>query len=197
MTTQSSIKSVGASLVFTPAEARPKAAATELLIVPNVGFIAQGSSALTATRLYYMSFVVRTSITVTQMTIEVTAASGAGTGVMVGIYKADTDWQPTTLELDGGELLTDAIAVVSVTGLSTVLQPGNYLIAMHAESNPTLRYARGAAPFINPVVSATILPSFLYVAKAYAALSNPGTAWDTPTYATTPLQYYVFLGITP
>lgn len=179
-----------------PVEARPKTGATALLTIPNICFISTSTVALVAGRLYYMPFMVRTPITVIGMTIEVTAASGAGTGVDVGIYRADTDWQPTSLVSDVGELLTDAIAVVSSGVLNIALVEGNYLIAMAAESTPTLRTVSGGVPFANPVLSVNLLVGGLAVAKLYGALADPGTLWDNPLYGNL-FRYYVFLGVTP
>lgn len=178
------------------AEARPKYGTTELLVVPNATFSSQTSTALGANTLYYFPLEVRTPITITQFTIEVTAVK-TGMAVRVGIYRADKDWQPTSLVSDAGTISVGSQVVATLSGLSISLQEGRYLIAFHSESNPTLRDIKGGSPNLGPTLGSSAMPWSFSVSKTYAALADPGTVWDTVNSSSSGQHYLVFLGITP
>ncbi len=178
------------------AEARPKYGTTELLTIPNVFFANVTTALMVTNALYYFPFTIRTPVTITAMTIEVTTAR-TGKAVRLGIYRADKDWQPTSLVKDAGTLSVGSIAVVPLTGLSISLQEGRYLIALHSEANPVLRAGRGAVPFFLAALGANTFNSIQSVSKTYAVLADPGTPWDTVEAYASGFYYPVFLTLTP
>jgi hypothetical protein len=98
--------------------------------------------ALTASRVYWIPFTVSRKVSITQLAINVTAAS-AGTHY-VGIYASDYYWQPT-----GGPLVSisfnTATTGVKTGSVSLTLQPGVYWFAWAAGSGATVRAVALAA----------------------------------------------------
>jgi hypothetical protein len=80
---------------------------------------------------------------------------------------------------------------------AVTLQEGRYLIAATLEEAATLRQIGGATPFtgLNSALSATMMPYEFKVSKAYAALADPGTAWDTVSVSPVGFRYWVFLSV--
>ncbi len=159
---------------------RPKTGSTFGLIVPGVESTGINTSVLTANQVRYEPFFTPTRITIDQLVAEVTNPGAANTTFRLGIYNADTDWQPTTLVVDAGTQAADSNAVRTITlGTPQVLAAGRYLFAINTDGTPTMRSLRGgsmlsgyaaaygASPF---VVSMTIT-------QTYAVYPNPGLAW--------------------
>jgi hypothetical protein len=118
-------------LSFTP---RPPGI-TEYQVPYAVNATAATTLALTASRVYWIPFVVPRKAGITQLAINVTTAS-AGTHY-VGIYAADYYWQPT-----GSPLVSISFDAGS-TGVKTgsvdiTLQPGVYWFAWAAGSAATV-----------------------------------------------------------
>lgn len=166
------------------AEGRPKSATETALKVPGMAFAGVVSAALALDRVHYNPIKVETPITINQVTIEVTTAAAAGKKCLVGIYKADKNWQPTSLVVASAAIAIDSVAVVNTAITATVLAPGRYLIAITLQATATFRQMRySTLPFgCNPSFGGTPVLKTLYVGKTYAALANPGTAWDTTGY---------------
>src|SRR6188508_2823782 len=92
-------------------EGRIKTGSTYSYMIPGVETIAGGTVALTANQIRYEPFIVNSTITLDQLICEITTNSAGGTTVRVGIYAANTDWQPTTLIVDAGTLDASANAI--------------------------------------------------------------------------------------
>jgi len=175
---------------------RVRVGATNYLVVPGAILISQATYAIAANRVNYFPIRVSTPITIDAIVIEVTTAAGAGSKARLGIYNADRNWQPTSLVVDAGEVAVDAIAVVS-KAVSQVLPAGRYLLAITSDAAPTLRMLRGPVDSVGPLntLGASALTYAVYVAKAYAAFSDPGTAWNTPSNTTAPFYQQIFLSV--
>lgn len=175
---QAARNAIGASQAI--ALGRPKTGSTYGFVIPGVEASGVATVVLTANQVRYEPFVVTTQLTIDQLVLEVTANSGAGTTIRVGIYNADTDLQPTSLVLDAGTVTADSIAVKTLTiGTPQVLVPGRYLFALNSDGTPTMRCLRGgsmvsgfaaafgAAPFV----------ASLTAAQSYAPFPSTGLAW--------------------
>lgn len=169
------------------------AAAAVHLLIPGVSPVSVSTQALVADRLYYEPVRVATPITLDQLRIEVTTAAAASTVARLGIYEADTDWQPTDLVLDAGTVAIDSPGVKTAS-ISQALSPGRYLFTMHLNGAPSVRVIRGdiggdgvlAAVGTNPLfVSLTLI-------TAYATLPSTGLDWDTATGGNLPFMHAVF-----
>ena len=157
------------------------------LSIPGMPIYSNFTALVNSNRLYYFPMYVRTPITVDQVTYEVTGAAGAGEKLRFGIYEADINWQPGDLVVASAELAIDAIAVVDGALASTTLQEGRYLMCLTLEGGATFRMWRSPMRFIGatPNLGANTLPAIFRVGAAYAALNDPGTAYDTIDYGTT------------
>jgi len=99
--------------------------------------------ALTANRIYWIPFIVWSTVSITTIAINVTMAA-TGT-VYVGIYNSDSIYQPNSL-------LTSVSFSSSSTGVkftvtSLTLLPGVYWIALVSNAAPTLRAVALAASY--------------------------------------------------
>ena len=177
-------------------EGRPYYGTTALLVIPNSQATTQSTFAPSSNTLYYEPMILRNPVTITAVTIEVTVAK-TGKDVRVGIYEADKNWQPGKLISDIGALSVNDVAVVSINSLSIKLKEGRYLIALHSQDNPTLRAIRCGMAFSPSTLGASAVLTNLYVAKTYAVLADPGTAWTNISAGTLPFYHTVFLSITP
>ena len=178
------------------AEGRAKSATVTYLSVPGVETSTVTAQGITADRLYYMPMCVTSTISLDQLVVEVTIAGAGGTVARLGIYNADTDWQPTSLVEDSGLTATVPLDAAAVTEISIgqTLTAGRYLLAYVGNGGPALRIVKGGsryAGYLN-TLGATPFVEQLYVAFAYAALPDPGTAWDTVVTAATPFRYWIF-----
>lgn len=164
------------------------------LTLPGVSVVSSGTQAFNANTLHYFPIVVPTSVTADQIKLEVTTGGAASTVARMGIYEADTNWQPGTRILDSGTVAVDSTGVKTAS-ISQVLSAGRYLLAYHSDGAPTLRIVRGSVSGIgvSSALGGSPLLSQLTKATAYSALGTPGTAWDTTVFGSTPMQYPVFL----
>jgi hypothetical protein len=93
----------------------------------------------TANRIYWIPFIVWSTVSITGMAVNVTTAASTGQNnlIYVGIYSSTTTYAPNTL-------ITSASFDCSSTGLKTAtvsltLQPGVYWIAIACDITPTIR----------------------------------------------------------
>lgn len=170
---------------------------TTLLSLPGAIALTWSAKAYAKNNVYYFPIHVRTPITIDQVTFEVTVAGGAGKKARIAIYAADTNWQPGAQSVASAELAIDAVAVVNGALTDTELREGRYLIALTLEDNTTLRgiWYGGQMLGWSPTLGADADPQRIYVSKTYAALADPGTAWDTIGTSATGLIYPVFLQV--
>lgn len=171
---------------------------TSLLKIPGVAHgIATTPFAIPANNIFYYPIYVRTPITVDQVNIEITTAAGAGEKCRIAIYAADKNWQPGALQVASAEIAIDAIAVVATALASTTLQEGRYLIALVLEGGASFRVARYATNLVGyrATLGADTHPKYLAVSFLYAALPDPGTAWDTILFGNDGLYQAVYLQV--
>lgn len=178
-------------------EGRAASAAVTLLSEPGVVIWGTLAQAYAVDTIYHFPLYVRTPITVDQVTFEITVAGGAGTTCRIGIYAADLNWQPLALKVASAQLAIDAVGVVNGALAATVLQEGRYLIAFHLGANVSCQTARYVSwpCFFNPVFSGSPIVMALTKATAYAALADPGVAWDTIGYGVEGIRRPILLRV--
>lgn len=179
------------------ARGRPKYGATELIMQLSGDPYSMSTISLALNVVHYFPMIVHTPITIDSFFVEITIAGGAGTKGRFGIYKADTDWQPTDLVVASAEFAVDGVAVVETALASTVLQEGRYLKAITMNATATFTCSRGTSKLLGAIstlgANAPVLG--INVAKAYAALADPGTAWDTVVNTALGFHDAVWIGI--
>lgn len=175
-------------------ESRFKLGGTPNWSIPGVVPISTSTNVTAANFLFYAPILVLSQISVDQLACEVTTSS-AGWLARIGIYNADSDWQPTSLIVDSGDLDCSSNGVKTAS-ISQTLSPGRYLSVMtnnnsgigfrriHGGNNLSgLLPALGASPFITRGA----------VARSYAALPGTGTAYTAQNNSSTPgVEHYVF-----
>jgi len=158
------------------------------------------TQALAVNTLRYMPFDVTRAQTFDQVVFEVTTAPASNAKVRIGIYAADTDWQPT-----GAPLLDVEVAVASgftgvkTTAISVPLPAGRYVGVVNVDVAMTVRSVVGDAIDVgfNPATSANLLFSTLTVASAYGAMPSPTpTPYTIPGFGTTTMRHVLFWRVT-
>lgn len=180
------------------ARGRTKTAGANPYILPGVVPFSAGTVAGPSTGfIFYMPIFVERVITVDQIAIEVTTLFSGGK-VRVGIYNADTDYQPTSLILDSGELATDSTGVKTAS-ISQALVAGRYLLALtENNSGIGLRMVRGYLPngSFGTALGSNIFTHRVAVAQSYGALASTGVVADTYNVSSTAgWEYYAFLRV--
>jgi hypothetical protein len=181
ITAAAALTSLGAQTAIQ--EARTKeSGGTVYSSMPGVEALSATTLAITANVMYYAPILVTTSITIDQLQLVVTVAGAAGKLVRMGIYNADTDWQPTSLVLDAGTVLVDTTGVKSIS-ISQVLPPGRYITALVSDGTPTLRSLRAGARYTGYVLSTGANP---YISDetfgfAFGVLPATGTKFGVPS----------------
>lgn len=178
---------------------RPKTATpVTMYTVPGVPIMNVATRLLGGSRLHYSPFFVANDITVDRIGTEVSSAAAAGNTVRLGIYKANTDWQPGALVVDAGTVATDSTGYKELT-INETLTPGIYLFAVHTSTaGATHRAYRGAVPGggIDVGQSAgNALIVQVWVNTAIAALPDPGTAYTVLNGANLGWEYYTYMRI--
>lgn len=177
-----------------PSPGRPKVSTTDSLMLPgvaltgSVGTLAPGNNTL-----YYFPIYVAAPLTITGLLLEVTTLAASGKA-RVGIYNADSDLQPTSLIVDGGELDCSSTGVKEAT-ISTTLAPGRYLLAAVCNSGTIqVRYARGGSERLGvlPGLGANMLRAELTVTNTYGALASTGVAWTATGGFSSPPPWFLF-----
>jgi hypothetical protein len=126
----------------------PIAFRASTLSLPGVILTAETTGqSLSAQRVLYFPIVVLTTITMTQVSANVTTQSStAGCKSRIAIYNADASWVPTTLVLDCGEIACDSTGAKTLS-ISQSLPPGRYFIRLHGDnsaSRPSFYTYRGS-----------------------------------------------------
>lgn len=174
-------------------------ASTVYYSVPGVALVSQGTLALTSPADYFFPMFIATTVTFDQLAAEVTtAAVASGVTFRMGLYKADTNWQPTSLVTDSGAIGATSAGIRTFTpGTPIVLPPGRYVGVIAASSTPTMRTVLGTvagAAYLDTLGSSLIISQFRN-ARAFAAFPDPGTSWSAVTNAATNPVNMVFLRI--
>ncbi len=163
--------------------------------VPGVHILTAGSGLLigATAKVYAPLIVTGADITITAAEFRVTGASSAGTGVRVSIYEASQLWQPGALVADWGAVTTNSTGRKTITGLSTVLSLGYYLVCVHIESNVSIEAHVSSSPWFSEHPLTQNNPSAGWTGVGtYGAAPDPGTAvTGTVTHLTTGFYEYV------
>lgn len=164
-------------------------------MLPGIELSTNSTRALVASTIYYSPFIVRTPITVDQIVTEITT-SAASSACRMGIYKADSDLQPTALVNDSGTIDSSSTGVKSIS-ISVTLDPGVYLTALNSNGTPTLRTIRGGSVYtgLTSGLGTSPFTQAMRISSAYAALADPGVTWDTSSNGASPHENIVFLRI--
>jgi hypothetical protein len=149
----------------------------------SVGTLAAGTNVI-----FYERMIIEAACVLDELWLEVTAAAGAGGVARMAVYRANENWQPTSLVVGPNtELDTTSVGIKKLTGLATSLSPGLYLRASQfGVSSPTVRQFRGSmksAP-LSPSLGASPFVVMMRTITAYAPWSATPAEWtDTVTSA--------------
>lgn len=176
---------------------RGKGGGTTFYTVPGVAFNAVPlTSSLGQNSDRYSPFFVDSPIVVDQLAFEVT--TGAALNVRVGIYPADTDWQPAAGAAplaDSGSISVAATGVKTYTpGTAVYLPRGRYLSVITASANgSSVRAMIGSPPGapLETALSSTPFETYFIASRAYAAFPTPGTAWTSTLSTDSPGPYHI------
>lgn len=151
--------------------------------------------------LVYMPFVVSERMTIEEVAVDVTTAV-AGSTFYVGVYSADTEWQPSTLIYGSGSLSGATTGKKSETGLSFVLTPGRYVSCFHPSAGVVVRGFEDAIPWVGPRSTvgggANVVPYYWRVDRgSHSSLPSSPVAWDTVAYSngTIKVRQFLLLGV--
>lgn len=167
--------------------------------IPGVVPVGTATSALANGGDRFMPIFVDSPLVVDQLALEITTLDAAGHS-RVGIYAADTDYQPTGAPLaDSGDLSTAATGVQNYTPTTPIaLARGRYLLVHQADTaTAQFRVQTGFIPggFLLGSTASNMLNS-LSNTRAYAAFPTPGTLWGSTGSSSTPFKYTVWLRVT-
>lgn len=162
--------------------------------VPGVVWsLASTTFTVTANTIYYAPFLVYDTMTFDSLKCEVTSIGG--TIARVGVFRADTAWQPTQVLKDGGTVDTTGAVVRTASFAAVTLAPGRYLTGLVCDGGAAFRAARGDVP-LGEIAAA--LGSNTYIIRRSKAAVGTGAlavnAWDTATASNNNgQQHMVFL----
>lgn len=139
----------------------------------------------------YEPFVVLSTVTITAVALKVISA---GDTVLIGVYEADNDWQPTNLVADLGSIDISTTGFKELIDLNIVLTPGVYLWARHHKNSSGFLNGRSGNPltgFFNMSTDTSDdVTTKLYVEEEIDSFPNIGTKWTT--YDLLGSDYYGF-----
>jgi len=137
---------------------------------------------------------VATQITIDQLLLEVTTAVAGS--IRLGIYSADTDWQPVALILDAGTVDCSTTGVKSIS-INQTLSPGRYLLVLVSDVGPTVRVVRGGNRYagLNTAIGTSAMIMSLYRAFTFAPLPDPPSDWDTIYTSSYPFNHAVLVRV--
>jgi hypothetical protein len=133
--------------------------------------------------LYALPFMVTKTTTVTTMASDIeTNVTG---NAEMGIYADNGNGLPGALVLDAGNFSTNSLGTRTITGLTTVLTPGQYWVAIVYSATPGVKgYPNnGLIPTLgsgSTINAASTNFAMVTMSQAYGAL--PSTFSTTPTY---------------
>lgn len=178
---------------------RNSTASTVYYCIPGVFLTSQTTITVTAGRDNMFPFQVVATITVDQIAMSFGVASTLGGLIRMGLYKADTDWQPAALVTDSGDLSASSAGLHTFTPTTPlVLPPGRYLTVFNPNnSTMQLEAAIVSSPMqpISDALGTTIFISALQVVRAYAAFPDPGTKWTSGVAQALPFFHPVWLRV--
>lgn len=167
--------------------------------IPSATLTGTSTTALVANRTNYTGFTIRKPITLKHMAFEVTAAPASTATMRLAIYKADSQAQPTgTKIIDSGAVTvaTTGAAIYRVRVTPTVLQPGNYLLAINSNVIFTVRLFLSNPLGCAPNTMGANLVNTLFVAQTLSggAFPDTGLNWNTRNTANSPFVNIAVLG---
>ena len=176
------------------AEGRAKTGANGNYTVPGVAITGLNGTtqAIGANQVNYYPILVQSTITLDQLACEVTSAATAGKLLRLGIYNADSDWQPTTLVVDAGTAAADSTGVKTFT-INQQLARGRYVLALVSDGAPVMRGYRGYMPFwgLSSALGANAAVVQAYGSLTFGALPSTGAVWATQITAASQFIYCV------
>lgn len=164
--------------------------------IPGIELSSSSTTTLAINQLRYAPFIVRTPIIIDLLSVEVTTAVALAT-IRMGVYKADSDLQPTTLVTDAGEIDASTTGVKSIS-VSLNLDPGTYLTALNVNvAGVAVRIARGGSMYagLNASMGSTPFTQSFRVPTAYATLADPGATWASSGGAGNPMEFMIFMRV--
>jgi hypothetical protein len=175
---------------------RPKSATNYYTIPGAVAVSAAVQGGVTSNNYdHYAPFYVDAPITVDQLAAEVTTNT-SGKNMRIGIYAADTDWQPIGAPLaDSGDLSIATTGVKTYTpGTPITLPRGRYLTVQNNDDNTFNVSLQNWPSYVPGTTSWGTSLSTIYcrgwvVPRTYAAFPTPGLAWTTATTTGQPGMY--------
>ncbi len=196
------VNSAGTALEYATAaggspEGRPAISGTGQLMIPGVDGTALATNTLGPNEVLYGPWYVASPITIDQLLVEVTTAGAAGKLIRLGLYNADTNWQPTSRLADGSVAADGSLGMRSL-GVSLTLPAGRYLTAVNTDGTPGIRGVRGGQRYMGYVttVGSSGFVSAWKAAQTYGAFPDPGLAAATASGSSSIFLNYVFARVT-
>lgn len=165
------------------------------LVVPGIEGTSVATYAMGANSIRYTPWYLATSITLDRLVVEITTAGAAGKVLRLGIYNANTNWQPTSLVLDAGTVAADSLGVKTIT-INQALAAGRYMACAYSDGAPTLRSIKGGSRYFGLSSTLTSTP-FLGLPRSfvgsYGVLPDPASpAASFDVASSTPPDCFVF-----
>lgn len=175
--------------------------ATQYLVLPGCFITSFTTLTPTANEDWYTPIYVQTPIVVDQLVCAVTTLD-AGDNVRLGLYRADTDWQPVGPPLaDSGDISTATTGLKTYTPTTPVyLARGRYLTVINQSGIADFQGMVAGAPGTAAIEPTAMNQNSIRwrVGRAHAAFPTPGTAWTTVTSASNnPIHLIAFRVLTP
>ena len=152
-------------------------------------------------RIIYSAIYVTTAIVIDQLAAEITTQS-VGVDFRMGLYVANTSWQPTALLFDSGAISCTGTGVKTASA-PLVLAPDRYVTALMVPDNTVnFRIGRGGGRY--GITGSTMGGSFPtrwqitgIGSPSTTAFTNPGTLWTASAASVgTGDEYYIWLRVT-
>jgi hypothetical protein len=170
---------------------------TRLLGVPGVNWISTTTRGVPATRYYFTPFSCVVAAHINALFCEVTTAANFDS-CRIGIYNANTNWQPTTLITDSGLIQTNMAGPRSVAQ-NLDLGAGNYLLCFVCEGQDaqfrTMRAAPGPAGLMRTLGASPFVSEWWSAGSANALPATAGSiSWtNTTASANAGMDHFAFL----
>lgn len=145
--------------------------------IPGLVFTTSSTGSLGANTDRYCPFFVNADITLTELHFRVTTGPASDATVYLGIYDADDELQPTNLVYAGSvAVATGFTGQKSVTGLTTSLPVGTYLMAINTTVDMTVRRWMSANNFLHSNLDDNFMQEGR-VGRAAGAFTSSPSLW--------------------
>ena len=148
--------------------------------IPNTNFNSVGTSTLVANEVRYVPFTTLADITITALQLEITSGPAGAGNLVVGIYRADLEMQPTGTKMyDSGNIAVAnaEVGLKTLTALTIALTAGTYLVAINTSIAMSLRTLSSPTIVAGAGMGANALVQRVSVAQTFGVLPNTGTLW--------------------